>query len=147
MHRQPGPVSRYRRYRHQGRVSFWPIDARGLVAEAPLGDATQGSQGNAGIYTGAAALATTANFQQSRTPLRLAGDTGGKVLLDSNDLTRVSCRRASYLRLLHFGLLLHKHRTGWQVRRQNLRRPGQDAKLDYRQGYYRQGIRQIQCGR
>ena len=33
-------------------VSFWPIDARGLVAEAPLGDATQGSQGNAGIYTG-----------------------------------------------------------------------------------------------
>ena len=27
-------------------VSFWPIDARGLVAEAPLGDATQGSPGN-----------------------------------------------------------------------------------------------------
>ena len=26
-------------------VSFWPIDARGLVAEAPLGDATQGSPG------------------------------------------------------------------------------------------------------
>src|ERR1700727_2874480 len=24
-------------------VSFWPIDARGLVAQAPLGDATQGS--------------------------------------------------------------------------------------------------------
>ncbi len=29
-------------------VSFWPIDARGLVASAPLGDATQGSPGNAG---------------------------------------------------------------------------------------------------
>ena len=27
-------------------VSFWPIDARGLVARAPLGDATQGSPGN-----------------------------------------------------------------------------------------------------
>ncbi len=27
-------------------VSFWPIDARGLVAEAPLGDATKGSQGS-----------------------------------------------------------------------------------------------------
>ena len=38
-------------------VSFWPIDARGLVALPPLGDATQGSQGNAGMYTGAAALA------------------------------------------------------------------------------------------
>ena len=31
-------------------VSFWPIDARGLVAEAPLGDATQGSPGNIGMY-------------------------------------------------------------------------------------------------
>src|ERR1700678_3852238 len=38
-------------------VSFWPVDARGLVAAAPLGDATQGSQGNSGIYTGTAALA------------------------------------------------------------------------------------------
>ena len=27
-------------------VSFWPIDARGLVAQAPLGDATQGSPGD-----------------------------------------------------------------------------------------------------
>ena len=27
-------------------VSFWPVDARGLVAGAPLGDATQGSPGN-----------------------------------------------------------------------------------------------------
>ena len=33
-------------------VSFWPIDARGLVAEAPLGDATQGSPGKQGIYSG-----------------------------------------------------------------------------------------------
>jgi VWFA-related protein len=70
-------------------VSFWPIDARGLVAEAPLGDATQGSAGNSGIYTGAAALATTTGFQQSQDTLyALAGDTGGKALLDNNDLTR-----------------------------------------------------------
>ena len=34
-------------------VSFWPIDARGLVAQAPLGDATQGSPGGKGMYTGA----------------------------------------------------------------------------------------------
>ena len=68
-------------------VSFWPIDARGLVAEAPLGDATQGSQGNAGMYTGAAARRCTTNFQQSQDTLyALAGDTGGKALLDNNDL-------------------------------------------------------------
>jgi VWFA-related protein len=70
-------------------VSFWPVDARGLVAEAPLGDATQGSPGNSGMYTGAAALATTNNFQQSQDTLfALAGDTGGKALFDNNDLTR-----------------------------------------------------------
>jgi VWFA-related protein len=70
-------------------VSFWPVDARGLVAEAPLGDATQGSPGNAGIYSGTAALATTTNFQQSQDTLyALAGDTGGKALFDNNDLTR-----------------------------------------------------------
>ncbi len=70
-------------------VSFWPIDARGLVAEAPLGDATQGSPGNAGMYSGGAAQATTSNFQQSQDTLyALAGDTGGKALFDNNDLTR-----------------------------------------------------------
>ncbi|HEV2324072.1 MAG TPA: VWA domain-containing protein [Terracidiphilus sp.] len=69
-------------------VTFWSIDARGLVAAAPLGDATQGSPGNQGIYTGAAALATTANFQQSQdTMFALAGDTGGKAFLDNNDLS------------------------------------------------------------
>src|ERR1700733_10600416 len=70
-------------------VSFWPIDARGLVAEAPLGDATQGSPGNAGMYSGTAAQANTSNFQQSQDTLyALAGDTGGKALFDNNDLTR-----------------------------------------------------------
>ena len=33
-------------------VSFYPVDARGLVATAPLGDATQGSPGGQGMYSG-----------------------------------------------------------------------------------------------
>ncbi len=32
-------------------VSFWPVDARGLVAQAPLGDATQGSPGGVSACT------------------------------------------------------------------------------------------------
>jgi len=68
-------------------VSFWPIDARGLVAEAPLGDATQGSAGNQGMYTGTAAQAVSSEFQKSQDTLfALAGDTGGKALFDNNDL-------------------------------------------------------------
>ena len=37
-------------------VSFWPIDARGLVASAPLGDATRGSPGGQAMYTGQSAM-------------------------------------------------------------------------------------------
>lgn len=65
------------------------LTPRGLVAEAPLGDATQGSQGNAGIYTGAAANAVSFEFKMSQvTMYSLAADTGGKALLDANDLDR-----------------------------------------------------------
>ena len=69
-------------------MSLWPIDARGLVAQAPLGDATQGSHGGIGMYSGASALAVTTNFQQSQDTLyALAEDTGGKAMLDYNDLS------------------------------------------------------------
>lgn len=70
-------------------VQIWPIDARGLTASAPLGDATQGSPGNQGMYTGAASGAIISRFQQSQDTLyALAGDTGGKALFDNNDLTK-----------------------------------------------------------
>jgi VWFA-related protein len=120
-------------------VSFWPIDARGLVAEAPLGDATQGSPGNAGMYSGTAALANTNNFQQSQDTLfALAGDTGGKALFDSNDLTRgiVQAQQAisDYYVLGYY--------TTNTVRNGHFRRvkiglaQDESANLNYRQGYY-----------
>ncbi len=69
-------------------VSFYPIDARGLVAQAPLGDATKGSPGGQGMYSGSSARASTSNFQnQQETLYTLAADTGGKALLDNNDLS------------------------------------------------------------
>ncbi len=69
-------------------VVFYPIDARGLVASSPLGDATRGSQGRVSMYTGAAAVAVTTNLQPSQDTLyALATDTGGKAFLDYNDLS------------------------------------------------------------
>jgi hypothetical protein len=120
-------------------VSFWPIDARGLVAQAPLGDATVGSPGNIGMYTGAAALAMTSNFQQSQDTLyALAGDTGGKALLDYNDLTRgiVEAQRAvsSYYIL---GYYTSNAAQDGKFRRVNISLDGKfSANLDYRHGYY-----------
>src|SRR5450432_297756 len=68
-------------------VAFYPIDARGLVASAPLGDATKGSPGGAGMYSGSSSRTQQSSFQgQQETLYTLAADTGGKALLDNNDL-------------------------------------------------------------
>jgi VWFA-related protein len=120
-------------------VSFWPIDARGLVAEAPLGDATQGSPGNVGVYSGTAAQATTSNFQRSQDTLfALAGDTGGKALFDSNDLTRGIVQAQQAIADYYVvGYYTSNTAKNGHFRRVKLSLT-QDATahLDYRQGYY-----------
>ena len=119
-------------------VSFWPIDARGLVAQAPLGDATQGSTGNSGMYTGAAALANTTNLQQSQDTLySLAGDTGGKALFDYNDLSKgiVQAQQAvtSYYLLEYY--TTNPNLDG-RFRKIKIALNDNNAKLDFREGYY-----------
>lgn len=120
-------------------VSFWPIDARGLVAEAPLGDATKGSPGGIGMYTGNSALAAATNFQQSQDTLyTLASDTGGKALLDYNDLTKgiVQAEQAvtSYYII---GYYTTNTALDGKFRRVKITlTAGLSASLDYRQGYY-----------
>ena len=120
-------------------VSFWPIDARGLVAQAPLGDATQGSQGNQGMYTGSAALAVTTNLQQSQDTLyALAGDTGGKALLDYNDLTKgiIQAQQAvsDYYILQYY--TTNPNLDGRFRKIKITLNNHAEAKLGYRQGYF-----------
>jgi VWFA-related protein len=70
-------------------VTLNPIDARGLVATAPLGDATQASPGGVGMFSGILAQNAIAAGQQAQDTLyALAKDTGGKAMFDNNDLTR-----------------------------------------------------------
>ncbi len=120
-------------------VSFWPIDARGLVADAPLGDATQASQGNANIYTGAAANATQINFQFSQDTLyALAGDTGGKAFLDANDLDRgIAQAQQAISDYYVIGYYTTNAARDGKFRRVKISLTGNaEARLDYRQGYY-----------
>jgi VWFA-related protein len=120
-------------------VSIWPIDARGLVAEAPLGDATQGSQGNLGMYSGAAALAVTTNFQQSQDTLyALAGDTGGKALLDYNDLAK-GITQAEQAISSYYILGYYTTNTAQDGKFRRIKislNADLSASLEYRQGYY-----------
>jgi VWFA-related protein len=121
-------------------VSFWPIDARGLVALPPLGDATVGSQGNAGMYTGTAALAVMSNFQRSQDTLfTLAADTGGKALLDYNDLAAgIVAAEKSIISHYIIGFYTTNETLDGKFRRIKitLNNPGMTASLDFRQGYY-----------
>ena len=120
-------------------VSFWPIDARGLVAQAPLGDATKGSPGGIGMYNGASAGAMMTNFQQSQDTLyALAADTGGKALLDNNDLALgiVNAQKANNSYYL-IGYYTTNDKQDGKFRRVKITlNNNQTASLDYRQGYY-----------
>ncbi len=120
-------------------VSFWPVDARGLVAGAPLGDATQGSPGNAGMYSGAAAQAVTDKFQQSQdTMYALAADTGGKALFDNNDLTRgiVQAQRSISDYYIVGYYTTNTAQNGHFRKVKITVDPALTANLEYRQGYY-----------
>jgi VWFA-related protein len=124
-------------------VAFYPIDARGLVASAPLGDATKGSSGGSAMYSGSSARAATSNFQgQQETLYTLAVDTGGKALLDNNDLAMgiVQAQKdiSSYYIL---GYVPSNDKLDGQFRRIKITlRPELAAKYgqpkDYRQGYF-----------
>jgi VWFA-related protein len=120
-------------------VTIWTLDARGLVATAPMGDATQGSSGGVAMYTGASAQALTTNFQQSQDLLyALATDTGGKAFLDNNDLS-LGIVEAQQSISDYYILGYYTTNTERDGRFRRIRvslAQHKEAKLDYRQGYY-----------
>jgi len=119
-------------------VSFFPIDARGLMAQAPLGDATRGSPGGIGMYTGGSAGAMVNNFQQSQDTLwALASDTGGKALLDYNDLAKgIVQAQQSITSYYIIGYYTSNETLNGKFRRIKISLNNQVATLDYRQGYF-----------
>jgi VWFA-related protein len=120
-------------------VSFWPIDARGLMAQAPLGDATRGSPGGVGMYTGASAMAMMSNFQRSQDTLwSLAADTGGKALLDYNELTKGILQAQEAMSSYYIiGYYTSNAELNGKFRRIKIALNGSlTASLDYRQGYF-----------
>jgi VWFA-related protein len=120
-------------------VSFWPIDARGLVAEAPLGDATHGSPGGIAMYTGASAGALTFRFQQSQDTLwALAADTGGKALLDYNDLTKgITQAQQAISSYYLIGYYASNAALDGKFRRVKISlNNGLAATIEFRQGYF-----------
>ena len=120
-------------------VQIFPVDARGLVASAPLGDASQRSPGGIGMFSGTLAAAATSRFQRSQDTLyALAKDTGGKALFDYNDLSlgivQAAESQTSYYIVGYYST--HTANDG-KFRRVKVSLAGTLAgELTYRAGYY-----------
>jgi VWFA-related protein len=123
-------------------VAFYPIDARGLTATAPAGDASQAASVGSNMYSGSAQRSLSDNFHNTQETLdTLAADTGGKALLDSNDLTlgmtQVQKDINSYYMLTYASTNAAEDGKYRRIQVKLAPKVGDlRAKLDYRQGYY-----------
>jgi VWFA-related protein len=120
-------------------VSIYPVDARGLVAQAPLGDATRQSPPGLGMLTGSTATTLLNNFQRSQDTLySLAKDTGGKALFDDNDLSRGIVQAAASMQSYYIlgYTSTHTAKDGKFHRVKVTLKDGRVADLAYREGYF-----------
>jgi VWFA-related protein len=121
-------------------VQIFPVDARGLVAMAPLGNASQRSPGGLGMFTGALAQQQVARLQRSQDTFNaLAKDTGGKALLDYNDLSlgisQAAAAQTSYYILAFYST--HAANDGKYRRIQvRLKDNTRQVALTHRPGYF-----------
>lgn len=68
-------------------VTLNPVDARGLEAVAPMGNASRPSPGGIGMFSGSIAQTLVSRADRERDVLHsMARDTGGRAVFDNNDL-------------------------------------------------------------
>ncbi|HUE51037.1 MAG TPA: VWA domain-containing protein [Terriglobales bacterium] len=119
-------------------LSIYTMDIRGLQAIVPGGEAQNASLRGTSPYSGQASLnALNSNFTTQETLVTLAGDTGGRAFLDSNDFSRVFTgvqQDTSVYYLL--GYYSNNSARDGRFRKITVRvnRPG--VKIDFRRGYY-----------
>jgi VWFA-related protein len=127
-------------------VAIYPIDARGMQASAPGGDATTASGRGSSLFTSGATQGSgggrggAANDSAQETLSTLASDTGGKLFAEDNNLT-LGLEQArddigSYYILGYYSTNSKndgKYRTvNVKINRADLA----SAKLDYKHGYF-----------
>ncbi len=123
---------------NQANVSLYTMDARGLAALPPGGDASTASPAGTAIYSGSAVVSQVSSLQGSRETLAsLAADTGGRTFYDLNDFgpafEEVQRENSSYYLL---GYTPSNTRSDGRFRRIRVEvdRPG--LKVQARPGYF-----------
>src|ERR1700719_572021 len=120
-------------------VSIYSIDARGLFAEVPGGDATANAATGTSMFTGASVFHQTDARQDSRDTLAtLSSDTGGRAFFDLGDLSeafpKIQQENSGYY-LLGYYLSGNVKRDGsWRSIRVKVHAPG--VHVHHRNGYY-----------
>jgi VWFA-related protein len=119
-------------------MAIYSVDARGLQAMSPVGDASSGSLRGNSAYSGSAATAQlAANYGSQETLSTLSVDTGGKAFFDSNDFGPAFQQvqhdtEAYYIIGFHS---TNQARDG-SYRHLTVKVNRDDVKLEYRPGYY-----------
>ncbi len=121
-------------------LAIYPVDARGLMADPPGGNASKAASRGTGIYNGSAYNSQRAGINDSQETLfTLAEETGGKAFLDSNDIeagiTQAQEGMGSYYLLGYYSSNSAKE---GKYRRITVKMNSKFAgmKLEHRQGYY-----------
>jgi VWFA-related protein len=123
---------------NQANVSLYTMDARGLAALPPGGDASSSSPSGTALYSGTAMVSQVSAMQSSRETLAsLSADTGGRTFYDLNDFApafeAVQKENSSYYLL---GYTPSNTRSDGRFRhiRVEVGRPG--LKIQARPGYF-----------
>jgi len=122
----------------QSNVALYTLDVRGLQAFPPGGEAQSASLRGRSAYSGQSILDQfNSNADSQETLATLAGDTGGKAFLDTNDLsgvfTAVERDTSAYYVL---GYRSTNANMNGKYRRVKVVVNRPDVKLEYRNGYY-----------
>jgi VWFA-related protein len=119
-------------------MSIYSVDARGLQAISPLGDASTGSiRGNSAYNGGALQNNLDANFNSQEVMANLSSDTGGKAFFDSNDFAPAFQRMQQDMSAYYvIGFRSSDARRDGSYRRLSIKINRSDVKLEYRPGYY-----------
>lgn len=120
-------------------VSIYSIDARGLFATVPGGDATASAATGNSMFSGASVFHQTDQREGSRDTLAtLSTDTGGRAFFGLGDLSdafpKIESENSGYY-LIGYNLPPDVKRNGsWHAVRVKVNAPG--AHVRYRNGYY-----------
>jgi hypothetical protein len=129
---------------NRANVSFYPIDARGLTALPPGGDASHPGARSNSMFNGSAVSGQRAKFEDTQdTVVSLAADTGGKAFLDDNDLALGIANAQNDIKSYYIlGYNSTNDKEDGKFRRVTIKLANKEltasAKLNYKSGYFAQ---------